>query len=71
MKACWTMPRMGGLEAAEALRELRPDIPIILMSGYSVQEVTGRYAGHGIAGFVQKPFDKATLVAGVRQTMEL
>jgi FixJ family two-component response regulator len=39
------------------------------MSGCSVQEVTARFAGQGIAGFVQKPLDQAMLVAAVRQTV--
>jgi FixJ family two-component response regulator len=39
------------------------------MSGYSVREATAWLAGQGIAGFVQKPFDQAMLVAAVRQAV--
>jgi CheY-like chemotaxis protein len=64
-----TMPRMGGLELAAALRGLRPDIPVILMSGYTVNEVTGGDGPQGFAAFVQKPFDPAALLAAVRQAL--
>jgi signal transduction histidine kinase/CheY-like chemotaxis protein len=64
-----TMPRMGGLEAAGALRGLRPDLPIVLMSGFSVLEVTQLSAGLGISGFVQKPFNASDLLAAVRHAL--
>ena len=63
------MPGMGGLEAAEALRGLRPDLPVVLMSGYSVPEVALRSAGVGITGFVQKPFTGPALLAAVRRAL--
>jgi len=61
-----TMPRMGGLEAAEALRGLRPDLPVVLMSGYSAEEVSAQFTALGPAGFVQKPFTAAAFLAAVR-----
>ena len=64
-----TMPRMDGLETARALRCLRPDLPIVLMSGFSVLELTRQSAGFGITGFVQKPFKTADLLGAVRQAL--
>lgn len=51
-----TMPTMGGEEAFRAMREMRPDVRGVLMSGYSSQELAARYGAEGLAGFVQKPF---------------
>jgi len=65
-----TMPRMGGLVSAKALRSLRPDLPIVLMSGFSVEEATFQSAGLGINGFVQKPFKPRDLLGAVRQALE-
>jgi CheY-like chemotaxis protein len=45
-----TMPRTGGLEVAGALRGLRPNLPVVLLSGFSVLEVTLQHAGLGIPG---------------------
>ncbi len=56
-----TMPGMGGEEVFRELRRLRPDVRVILSSGYNEQEVTQRFAGKGLAGFVQKPYRMASL----------
>jgi PAS domain S-box-containing protein len=64
-----TMPRMDGLEAAQRLQQLRPGVPILLMSGYNEQETSSRFAGLGVAGFLQKPFRPADLLARVRQML--
>ncbi len=51
-----TMPHMNGEEAFRGARSLAPDVPVVLTSGYSEQEVTTRFAGKGLAGFIQKPY---------------
>jgi len=51
-----SMPRMNGVDTSRELRRLRPDIKIILTSGYSEQEATRRFSGEGIACFIQKPY---------------
>jgi CheY-like chemotaxis protein len=50
------MPRMDGLEALRLLREIRPDIPVVLTSGYGEQEIASRLAEQSFAGFIQKPY---------------
>jgi CheY-like chemotaxis protein len=56
-----SMPVMGGEETFRELRRLRSDVRVILSSGYDEQEVTPRFAGKGLAGFVQKPYTVAKL----------
>jgi PAS domain S-box-containing protein len=56
-----TMPEMGGEEAFRELRRVRSDIRVILSSGYNEQDVTQRFVGKGLAGFVQKPYTVAKL----------
>jgi PAS domain S-box-containing protein len=51
-----SMPRLGGLETFKRLRRCRPDIPVVLMSGFEEDEALERFAGMGITGFLQKPF---------------
>ncbi len=51
-----TMPNLDGVAAFEELRTLKPQVPVILMSGYSEQDAVARFAGRGLAGFLQKPF---------------
>lgn len=56
-----TMPVMTGDEALDELRRARGDVVVLLMSGYHEQELTTRFAGRGVADFIQKPFAPATL----------
>jgi CheY-like chemotaxis protein len=60
-----TMPRMSGEETLAELQRIREDVRVILSSGYSEQEVIGRFDGYGIAGFVQKPYLVSRLVSQV------
>ena len=51
-----TMPRMDGAEAFLAMRELQPNLRVLLMSGFAEQQALARFAGLGLTGFLQKPF---------------
>ncbi len=56
-----TMPHMDGEEAFRELRRIAPEIPVILCSGYTVHEISARFAGKGMTGFLQKPYTLADL----------
>ena len=58
-----TMPRMDGQEVLLQLRHLDPNIPVLVMSGYSDLEVSARFAGMGASAFIQKPFHPRDLIA--------
>ncbi len=58
-----TMPRMDGRETFQALRQLRPDLPVILSSGYNEQESVQGFLGRRLAGFIQKPYPLKALRA--------
>ncbi|HOV62183.1 MAG TPA: ATP-binding protein, partial [Candidatus Hydrogenedentes bacterium] len=51
-----TMPHLDGDEVFREVRRARPDLPTIIASGYTEQEIRQRFAGKGIAGFIQKPY---------------
>jgi CheY-like chemotaxis protein/nitrogen-specific signal transduction histidine kinase len=65
-----TMPKMDGEETFRNLRRIRRDVRVILSSGYSEEGVTERFAGMDLAGFIQKPYQLATLVAQFRKALE-
>ena len=56
-----TMPEMGGEEVFRELRRLQGDVCVILSSGYNEEDVTQRFVGKGLAGFVQKPYTSAKM----------
>ncbi len=51
-----TMPGLSGERAIDAIRAVRADVPIVLMSGYVEDETMRRFAAKRLAGFLQKPF---------------
>jgi len=51
-----TMPKLDGISAYREMKALRPDIPVILSSGYSEQDLSKRFSTLGLAGFIQKPY---------------
>jgi PAS domain S-box-containing protein len=63
-----TMPYINGVEAFLELRNLNPDVRVILASGYSREDMANRYAGKGLAAILQKPYNLTRLrevLAGV------
>ncbi len=56
-----TMPKMDGQQTLRALRELDPNLKVVLMSGFAETEIRERFAECGVNGTLQKPFDLATL----------
>ncbi|HVD32351.1 MAG TPA: PAS domain S-box protein [Gemmatimonadales bacterium] len=64
-----TMPALGGGEAATELRRIRPDIPIIAMSGYGDLELMQHFGQAGVDDFLPKPFSPGQLAAKVRDAL--
>jgi CheY-like chemotaxis protein len=56
-----TMPVMSGEETLHRLHAIRPDVPVILSSGYNQKDVIDRFQTKGLAGFIQKPYTAAEL----------
>ncbi|HAS84119.1 MAG TPA: histidine kinase, partial [Verrucomicrobia bacterium] len=55
------MPHMNGEEAYRELRQIAPDVRVILASGYSESDIASRFAGKGLAGCLQKPYTLTNL----------
>jgi two-component system cell cycle sensor histidine kinase/response regulator CckA len=64
-----TMPMLGGGEAATELRRIRPDIPIIAMSGYGDIELMEHFGQAGVDDFLPKPFSPGQLEVKVRNAL--
>jgi len=65
-----TMPRMDGITTFRELRRLRPDIPVILCSGYDEKEATQHCTGEGLSGFIQKPYGPEDLKATLERVLK-
>jgi PAS domain S-box-containing protein len=64
-----TMPRMSGAEACRLIKQLQPQLPIVLTSGYTEPDAGTRFRDD-IAGFLQKPFTPATLVRIIQDAVQ-
>jgi two-component system cell cycle sensor histidine kinase/response regulator CckA len=51
------------------MRSINPKVPIILSSGFNEVEAVRRFAGKGLAGFLQKPYRAATLAEKLREVI--
>lgn len=52
-----SMPGMDGVETLRQLQKIDPDVPVLMSSGYSESEISGRFEALGILGFLQKPYE--------------
>jgi PAS domain S-box-containing protein len=68
-----SMPRMGGQETFRHLRESRPELPVIMVSGYTEQVVAPQFSGPGpgLTAFLQKPFLAEDLMDVLREMVEV
>ena len=65
-----TMPVMSGEETLQHIRKLRPDLPVLLTSGFDESEVAQTFADRGLAGFLQKPYSAAHLAEQVKMALK-
>jgi PAS domain S-box-containing protein len=63
------MPVMGGDSAAPILHSLRPDIPLILSSGYSESDALERVGTGVVTAFLEKPYRPDLLAAKVGEVL--
>ncbi|MBI5557709.1 MAG: response regulator [Deltaproteobacteria bacterium] len=65
-----TMPDLTGGELAAEMLRIRPDMPIILCTGYSEMISREKALEIGIHEFIMKPFDRKTLAGIVRDVLD-
>jgi CheY-like chemotaxis protein len=58
-----TMPRMTGLELAQRLTTERPELPVVLCTGYGGDIGPDELRRHGVAALLRKPVEPAALAA--------
>ena len=64
------MPGMDGLETLEKLKEVRPEVPVIMISGHGTIETAVEATKRGAFDFVEKPPDRQRLLLLVRNATE-
>ncbi len=62
------MPDMGGAEVYDRLKEINPDVKVLLSSGYSIDDQASDILERGCDDFIQKPFSLKAMsdkIAGI------
>jgi PAS domain S-box-containing protein len=65
-----TMPKMTGYKLTREILNIRPDIPIILCTGFSEKINEKKAKEIGAAGYLKKPHDKRALAIRIRQVLD-
>ena len=65
-----TMPDITGVELARQIRRLRPDLPIILMSGHSSATLAERAHAEGVAAVLRKPLGGADIAEALERALQ-
>ena len=64
------MPVMNGDTAGARMHSLRPDVPLILSSGYSEKDALERVGKDLVVGFLEKPYQAGGLVKKVEEVLQ-
>jgi len=57
------MPGIDGIATFKALRKLKPDLPIVIMTGYAVEDKIEEAMSLGAMDYLYKPFDIGEIIA--------
>ncbi|MFZ1519831.1 MAG: response regulator [Ignavibacteriaceae bacterium] len=63
------MPLMDGVEVCKSVKHLRPDIDVIIITGYASVETAVETMKYGALDYVQKPFTEDELIAFVKKSL--
>ena len=55
------MPGMSGLDMLPKVKQIRPDVPVIMITAYGDADTRGKALAHGASGLLTKPIDFAQL----------
>jgi FixJ family two-component response regulator len=63
------MPDLSGVELAHEIRGLRPELPIVLMSGYSGAQLSERAHAAGVEEVLRKPLVARDIAEALRRAL--
>ena len=64
------MPNMGGGEAYDRIREINPNVKVLLSSGFSIDGEASEILDRGCNGFIQKPFNMKKLSGKIMEILD-
>ena len=64
------MPQMGGGETFDRIKKIKPDVKVLLSSGFSINGQASEILNRGCNSFIQKPFNLQKLSQNIRAILE-
>ena len=64
-----TMPDLTGTELAQAIRQLRPELPIVLMSGYKGSQLNALAQAAGVSAILHKPLVSRDIAESIARAL--
>ena len=65
------MPVMSGAEVFREIKKVKPNLPVIIITGYPDSSIMARALEHGPFGVMNKPFDESEIVAAVNNFLRI
>jgi DNA-binding NtrC family response regulator len=65
------MPGMDAMELFDEMKEIKPDLPMIIITAYGSLEISEEAMKKGVADFITKPFRKDNILFTIRRVLEL
>jgi len=65
------MPGMDGMELFDELKDIKPEVPVIIITAYGSLEMADEAMKKGVADFITKPFRKDSILFTIKRTLEL
>ena len=64
------MPKISGLEVLEKTKDLRADVPVVMVTGYKFVETASEASKLGAVGYIVKPFKSEDILATVKKHLK-
>jgi DNA-binding NtrC family response regulator len=65
------MPGMDGMELFDELQEIKPGVPVIIITAYGSLETADDAMKKGVSDFITKPFRKDSILFTINRVLEL
>ena len=63
------MPKVSGLDVLKAMKAKRPNLNVIMVTGYKAVETAGEAARLGAVGYIVKPFESSEILDTVKRNL--
>ena len=64
------MPKLNGMETLKQIKKLKPNLPVIIVTGYQSVELAQEALKNGASDYIPKPFDSKQILKAVAQQIK-